>query len=118
MVLGKRAFALQAGGDGRGQQFREPLERSPRLRVVNSLPGVNHGLFRLDKRGCGPTHIRNIRPIAREDRGLVHERPGNLLRKKVNRNLDQRGTAAPVTQARKGPPENVGDLSRRRNWLG
>ena len=98
MVFRKRAFALQAGGNGRAQQFGEPFQIFPRARVVNSLPRVDEGMFRFDQCGGSLAHIGDIGPVARGDRWLVDERPGNFFREEVHGNFNQRRSAAPVAQ--------------------
>jgi len=42
MRFGKRALALQAGGDRNGEQFGELLELAPRFRPMHALAGIEH----------------------------------------------------------------------------
>jgi len=118
MIFGKRALALQARRHRRAEQFREFLERRPRAREVNSLPRVNHRLFRVHKRGGRPAHLRGIGPVAGRDRRLVRERLGHLFGEQIHRNLDQRGASASIAQARKCAAEDVRNLSRQDDRLG
>ena len=49
MRFGKRALALQAGGDRNGEQLGELLQLAPRFRPVHALARIEHRAFRREQ---------------------------------------------------------------------
>ena len=66
MILGERALAAEARGDGRRQQLGEARELGPGLRVVHALAGIDHRPLGLDQAPCRLAH--RIRIGARAQR--------------------------------------------------
>ena len=60
VVLGERALALEAGGDGGGELLGEAPEGRPGPRVVHPLPGVDDGAFGRDEEGGDPLHVVGV----------------------------------------------------------
>ena len=64
VVLRERALAGERRRDRNLQPFGKLHQFSPRLRVVNALACIDHGMVRLQQQVDGPLHIIRVRPAA------------------------------------------------------
>ena len=115
--FGKRALALQAGGDRNGEQLGELLQLAPGFRPVHALARIEHRALGGEQHFRGFAHRIGIGTGAQRPRDDVVGRVGFLV-PHVVRHLDQHRPAAPGAQPREGAAHDRGQLLARRDRLG
>ena len=118
MRLGERRFAAEAGGDGNGEPFGEPLQLRPRLGVMHALAGIDHRPLGADQQRRRFLHMHGIGAVARAQHRRVVQRLRHLLVPHVGRDFDDHRSAAAVLQLCEGAAKNVADFAGQDDRLG
>ena len=109
MVLREGALALEAGGDGRGEQLGQRSQLGPGLGVVDALAGVEDRALGGDQGVRGALHVRRVGRGPDRDRRDVAGRIGAVLVPDVPRDLDEDRPRPAVAQPGEGAPHGRDD---------
>ena len=118
MRLGKGRLAAEAGGDGNGESFGEPLQLRPGLGVMHALAGIDHRPLGVDEQRRRFLDMHGIGAVARAQHRRVVERLRHFLVPHVGGDFDDHRSAAAVLQSGEGAAEDVGDLGGDDDRLG